>query len=177
MTPNHLRKLSHSCPNKAKKCEILKIRDAKFLIKRHTVVGYVTWQSTMTYSVLTSIWISSCNGWVVKSLMGYDCIIIIIISQEFNPLQMHFILTSFVMLKSLLLMESTWTPGRLHMDSGKTPYGLHKDSMDAISSPPGVYQESTRSPPGVHQDSIRNIRTPSGFHQEYLESIRMCGGM
>ena len=119
---------------------------------KDTIVGYVTWQSTMTYSVLTSIWISSCNGWVVKALMGYDCIIIIIISQEFNPLQMHFILTSFVMLKSLLLMESTWTPKRLHMDSGKTPYGFHKDS-------PGVYQESTRSSSGLHQEYQDSIWT------------------
>src|ERR1700733_1113216 len=109
--------------------------------------------------------------------MGYDCIIIIIISQEFNPLQMHFILTSFVMLKSLLLMESTWTPGRLHMDSTRTPWMLSGVHQEFIRSPPGVYQESTRSPPGVHQDSIRNIRTPSGFHQEYLESIRTPSGL
>jgi hypothetical protein len=63
-----------------------------------------------------------------------------------------------------VLVESPWTPWRLHEDSTGTPWGLHEDSK---RTPRGLHEDSTRTPRGLHMDSMR---TPRGL-QEVLKGL------
>ena len=136
MTPNHLRKLSHSCPNKAKKCEILKIRDAKFLIKRHCSFQFMPYMAWWAHK--NCLWIS---------------IILIYKTSYLGQLLFFLFLDSLVLSLDGVHMESSCQTPSGHQS------GVLKNSISPVEflrTPSGV-QVNSWNPPGVPLTKISGV--------------------
>jgi hypothetical protein len=57
------------------------------------------------------------------------------------------------------------------MESSWSPHNLLKVLMDSSWSPGGVFMESSCSPCGVSVDSLDSMRTPPKIHRFYGESM------